>query len=155
VSTIGLISDTHGFLDPRLPALFAGVEHIIHAGDVGGRWVLVELAKLAPVTAVVGNTDAGLGLRETELTELSGRRFLVHHVLEVRRPARAIQERILAAKPAVVVFGHTHRAHCESVEGVLYVNPGYAGRPRYHLARTVAKLDCEGGQTRVEFCELR
>jgi len=155
VSKIGLVSDTHGYFDPQVSTLFAGVKHIIHAGDVGGPWVLAELAKLAPVTAVAGNTDAGLDLRETELATLSGRRFFVHHVLDVRRPPRAIQRRLLEAKPDVVVFGHTHQAHRESADGVLYVNPGYAGRPRYHLARTVAILRCEAGETRVEFCELR
>src|SRR4026208_1469617 len=76
---IGLISDTHDFLDPRVPSLFKGVEHILHAGDIGRMSILVALERIAPVTAVLGNTDAGLDVRETEVIELAGRKFLLHH----------------------------------------------------------------------------
>ena len=69
---LGLISDTHDYLDPRIPELFAGVDHILHAGDVGRPLLIVELEQIAPVTAVTGNTDEGLPLRETELVTLDG-----------------------------------------------------------------------------------
>ena len=74
---IGVISDTHDFLDPKVPILFAGVEHVLHAGDIGGHLVLLELEQIAPVTAVGGNTDdPGYHYRETQAVELAGRRFL-------------------------------------------------------------------------------
>ena len=81
---IGVISDTHAFLDPRVEKLFAGVDHILHAGDVGPHMLLHELEAIAPVTAVVGNTDAGLNLNLTEVVELGGRKFLVHHIVDPR-----------------------------------------------------------------------
>ncbi|MCL4789843.1 MAG: metallophosphoesterase family protein, partial [Verrucomicrobia bacterium] len=78
---IGVISDTHGFLDPKVSKLFAGVDHILHGGDVGPYTLLAELAAIAPVTAVLGNTDTWLQLKLTEFVELGGRRFLVHHIV--------------------------------------------------------------------------
>ena len=73
---IGVISDTHDFLDPRVKELFAGVDHILHAGDIGTVWITFELEQIAPVTAVFGNTDAGLSFRETELVTLGEKKFL-------------------------------------------------------------------------------
>ena len=69
---LGVISDTHGYLDPKIPRLFAGVGHILHGGDIGLPWLILELEQIAPVTAVLGNNDTGLDLRETELAELEG-----------------------------------------------------------------------------------
>ena len=73
---IGVISDTHGYFDPRLPALFAGVDHILHAGDIGRYDIISELENIAPVTAVLGNNDYDLTLRETEIVTLDGRKVL-------------------------------------------------------------------------------
>jgi len=65
--TVGLISDTHGFWDDHIPGLFAGVDHILHAGDIGAPSILVGLECIAPVTAVMGNCDGPpLDARETE-----------------------------------------------------------------------------------------
>jgi putative phosphoesterase len=61
---VGVISDTHDYLDPRVTELFAGVEHILHAGDVGSAWITFQLEQIAPVTAVIGNTDSQLSLKE-------------------------------------------------------------------------------------------
>ncbi len=83
---IGVISDTHNFLDPKVADLFAGVEHILHAGDVGNWPILSELETIAPVTAVYGNTDMGLPLKETEVVELAGWKFLVHHIVNPLAP---------------------------------------------------------------------
>ena len=68
---IGVISDTHGWLDPRVEKLFAGVEHILHAGDIGDPMIELELKFIAPVTAVLGNTDLGLPFPLTETVELA------------------------------------------------------------------------------------
>ena len=131
VISIGVISDTHGYLDPQIKTLFAGVDHILHAGDIGLPWVILELEQLAPVTAVLGNNDAGLSYRETELIELGSHKFLVHHIVGLPTPAQPIQQRILRERPDVVVFGHTHQPFSENFGDRLFFNPGYAGKPRF------------------------
>jgi hypothetical protein len=153
---VGLISDTHGHLDPQVLGHFAGVDHIVHAGDIGWPSVLLELEALAPVTAVSGNTDTHPTWRETELVHLDDRLLLVHHIVEPRRLKPDLQRRILRERPDVVVFGHTHATFCEVIEGVMYVNPGSAGRARFGQPRTVAVLQWETGATEldVEFIEL-
>ena len=78
---IGLISDTHNHLDPRVPTIFAGVDHILHAGDVGLSLILNELELIAPVTAVLGNNDSHLPIPETAMVLLGGKKFLVHHIV--------------------------------------------------------------------------
>src|SRR2546423_11271360 len=84
---IGVISDTHNFLDAKIAKLFAGVEHILHAGDIGLPWVILELEAIAPVAAVLGNTDDGrLQFKETEIVELAGRKLLVHHIINPHGP---------------------------------------------------------------------
>ena len=151
---IGVISDTHGHLDPKIPKLLAGVEHILHAGDVGPPWLILELETIAPVTAVLGNNDAGLDLRETEIVELGGRKFLVHHIVDLRSPDGLIQRRIVRERPDAVIFGHTHKPHSEMVGRTLYFNPGYAGKPRFALARSVAVLHCGENGIQPEFKNL-
>ena len=151
---IGAISDTHGYFDSKIPKLFAGVDHILHAGDIGLPWLILELERIAPVTAVLGNNDAALDFKETEVVEFDGHKFLVHHIVDPRKPAEAIQRRIIREGPEVVVFGHTHKPYCETIGRTLYFNPGYAGKPRFSLARSVAILHCDASGIRPEFLEL-
>ena len=151
---IGLISDTHGFLDPRIASIFRGVEHILHAGDIGPASVILSLQKIAPVTAVTGNTDAGIDFRETEILELEGRSFVLHHIVDVRSPEGSLRGLLENKPPDVVVFGHSHRPHSETIGPTLFVNPGYAGKPRFNLPRSVAMLHFEGSGLRAEFVPL-
>jgi uncharacterized protein len=151
---IGVISDTHGFLEPKLPELFAGVDHILHAGDVGAAFVAFQLGQIAPVTAVLGNTDTLLPLKQTEVVELDGRKFLVHHIVNPRALVEPVRGRILREQPDVVVFGHTHRPFCQVLNGRLYLNPGYAGKPRSGVERSVAILHWEAGDARPQFLTL-
>ena len=151
---IGVISDTHDYLDAKVPALFAGVDHILHAGDVGLPWLILQLENIAPVTAVLGNTDTGLSYKETELVDLGGRKFLIHHIVDIHSPAPSLNRRIIRQNPDVVVFGHTHKPFAEVVEKRLYFNPGYAGKPRFNLARTVAILHCDESGVTPEFKAL-
>ncbi len=141
---VGLISDTHGFFDPRIPELLAGVEHILHAGDIGSGQILMQLERIAPVTAVLGNNDygiAGLDCRETEVVELGGRKFLVHHIVNPRFHTDRVRALLKQHQPDFVVFGHTHEFFDAVLEGRRFVNPGYAGRPRFNLPRLLATLD--------------
>lgn len=151
---IGIISDTHGYLDPKIPVLFKGVDHILHAGDVGSPLITFQLAEIAPVTAVTGNTDQGLPLKETEVIELGGRRFLAHHIVEPRELGDSLQRQIKRAKPDVVVFGHTHKRFCQILGGILFFNPGYAGKQRFHLDRSVAILQWTDQGIQPEFLNL-
>ena len=151
---IGVISDTHGFLDPRIPELFEGVGHILHAGDVGPYSLLLELGAIAPVTAVLGNTDTGLNLRLTETVVLDGRNYLVHHIVEPHSPSDDLAARIVSGQVDVVVFGHTHKMFCQMLGGVLYLNPGAAGKQRFGLERSVAILQWEEDGIRPQFLNL-
>ncbi len=150
---IGVISDTHDLLDPQVLDLFAGVEHILHGGDVGLPWLVLKLEEIAPVTAVLGNTDIGIELRETEVVQLDGRKFLVHHIVNPHAPHDHLAARIAREKPDVVIFGHTHKPFCETIDGVLYLNPGYAGRQRFNLPRGLAILETKP-ELKVEFKSL-
>jgi uncharacterized protein len=150
---IGVISDTHDLLDPQVPALFTGVEHILHGGDVGLPWLGLKLEEIAPVTAVLGNTDVGISLRETEVVQLDGRKFLLHHIVNPHAPHSQLAARIAREKPDVIIFGHTHKPFCQTIDGILYLNPGYAGRQRFKLPRTVAILQTKP-ELKVEFKPL-
>ncbi|HVY68828.1 MAG TPA: metallophosphoesterase family protein [Verrucomicrobiae bacterium] len=151
---IGVISDTHGHLDSQVVRLFAGVEHILHAGDIGSPCLVLELEEIAPVTAVNGNNDGDLDYEETEVVIVGGRKFLVHHIIDPRAPDEFLRLRIERESPDVVVFGHTHKAFAETIGGILYFNPGYAGRPRFNLTRSVAILHCGESGIRPETLPL-
>ena len=152
---IGVISDTHNFLDPKVFHLFAGVDHILHGGDIGLPCLILELEALAPVTAVLGNTDdPGLHFKQTEVVELATRKFLLHHIVNPHQIAEPIKRRIARERPSAVVFGHTHKPFCKTIGGTLFFNPGYAGKSRFGLERSVAILHCEGQHLRPQFLNL-
>jgi putative phosphoesterase len=137
---IGLISDTHGLLRPEVFTVFDGVDHILHAGDVGDADILVELEAIAPVTAVWGNTD-GWELRErlpeVARVQLGGLVVVVVHGQQFGSPTpQAVVGRYPEA--GLVVFGHSHVPVVERVGAVLAVNPGSAGPRRFRLPTTVA-----------------
>jgi hypothetical protein len=111
-------------------------------------------ARRTPVTAVYGNTDMNLPFKETEVIELAARKFLIHHIVNPFALTDKLKDRIAWAQPHVVVFGHTHRTFCETVGGVLYFNPGSAGKPKFGLGRTVAILHCDAKEIRHEFIPL-
>ncbi|MBI5482112.1 MAG: metallophosphoesterase family protein [Deltaproteobacteria bacterium] len=148
---IGVISDTHGRLRPAALEALAGVDLIIHAGDVGAPEILKELAAIAPVTAVRGNVDRGHWanrLPRTAVVEAGGARIYVLH------DAAAIDLDPQAAGFAVVVTGHTHRAAMREQDGILYFNPGSAGPRRFGLPVTVGRLTVSGGKVRGEIVAL-
>jgi putative phosphoesterase len=152
---IGLISDTHNYLDPRVPEIFQGVDHILHGGDVGLPLLIVELEQIAPVTAVTGNTDAGLSLRETEVVTLGDKKFLVHHIVTPGIGSPRIAERLNAEAPDVVVYGHTHEPFAQTQGRTLFINPGYAGKQRFDLPRSVAIMELNGGELSYRFVWLK
>lgn len=142
---IGVISDTHGYFDPDVPAHFRDVDHIFHAGDIGSPAILHQLEALAPVTAVLGNTDSPLpGIRETEYVRLGETGFLLHHIVDPDAPSEVLRRQLTRHRPQVVIYGHTHRHASRSLEGVLYFNPGAAGRSRFGQRRSLAVLELDG-----------
>ena len=151
---IGLISDTHGYLDPRIEKIFAGVDHILHAGDIGPDLIIHELSAIAPVTAVLGNNDNSPSYRLTELVDLGGKKFFVHHIVTPRELHSELQARLNLEKPYAVIFGHSHKKFHEFLDGVHFVNPGYAGKPRFNQPRSVALLEMDGKGFRPQFIEL-
>jgi putative phosphoesterase len=151
---IGLISDTHGLVRPSVHTALAGVELILHAGDVGGDEILDELALIAPVVAVYGNTDAPGQPRLTESIDRSfaGVRVHVSHGHEVGSPTPArLLERYAAD---VIVYGHTHRQLVVRAGDRLVVNPGAAGARRFKLEPSVAILTIADGRADVELIPL-
>lgn len=136
-STIGVISDTHGLLRPEAIAALAGVQHILHAGDIGNIEILDALRQLAPVTAIRGNTDThGPCARfpATEMVELAGRLFYLVHSVDWLDISPA------AAGVSAVISGHSHQPSQETRDGVLYLNPGSAGPRRFDLPVTIARV---------------
>jgi len=150
--TIGVVSDTHGLLRAEAIQALIGVDHILHAGDVGTPLVLDKLRWIAPVTAIRGNTDRFnlcSHLPETDVVELGGRLFYLVH------SANDLDIDPVAAGVAVVVSGHTHRAEQRRHNGVLYLNPGSCGPRRFDLPVTLARVIVdEGAAPRIEIVEL-
>jgi putative phosphoesterase len=142
---IGIISDTHGLLRPEATGLLAGVQHIIHAGDIGRPEVISGLRQIAPTTAIRGNVDRGSWAARypnTARVKVGGRSIYVLHNLNELDLDPA------AAGIDVVVSGHSHRPKIETVGGVLYVNPGSAGPRRFTLPIALATLDLSGDALR-------
>jgi len=151
---VGLISDTHGLLRPAVHDAFQGVELILHAGDVGGDEILDELALIAPVHAVYGNTDLPGDPRLTASIEriIDGVSIHVSHGHELGAPK---PERLLQRYAAdVIVYGHTHVQLVARADGRLLVNPGAAGPRRFDLRPSVALLTIVNGAADVRLVEL-
>jgi len=151
---IGLVSDTHGLVRPELHTALAGVELILHAGDVGGDDVLDELQLIAPVLAVYGNTDMPGDPRLAAAIDdtFGGVTVHVSHGHEVGSPT---PEKLLARYPAqVIVYGHTHRQLVSHADGRVVVNPGAAGARRFKLEPSIGRLTLDGDRVNVEIVEL-
>jgi putative phosphoesterase len=151
---IGLISDTHGLVRPEVHTALAGVELILHAGDVGGAEIIDELELIAPVRAVYGNTDApwdGPLVPALDLV-LDGVRVHVSHGHEVGKVTPANLAKAYDAD--VIVHGHTHIQKVSRIGGRLIVNPGAAGPRRFNLEPSVALLTLKDGASAVEIVAL-
>ena len=151
---LGLISDTHGLIRPGVHAALTGVELILHAGDVGGSAILDELRLIAPVKAVLGNTDppGEPGLAEEIVLEVGGLRVHVSHGHEVGSPTPA--KLAVRYDADVVVCGHTHRPLVTQHDGRLFVNPGAAGAKRFNISPSVGKLTVANGKAEIEIIDI-
>jgi putative phosphoesterase len=151
---VGLISDTHGYVHPQITGIFKGVAAILHGGDIGPYSVLEELGKIAPVTAVLGNNDLGLPLDDIKSVSIVGVTFLLHHIVNPHKLSDHLEAATQKHKPRVVLFGHSHKKFHEELAGILFINPGYSGKPRLGLPRSVAVLTIQGGKLDTDFFEL-
>lgn len=148
---VGVISDTHGLLRPEALTALAGADLIVHAGDVGDPDILARLAGIAPVTAVRGNTDREAWARdlpETVVVEAGDHALFVLHDLGT-----------IDLDPATsgfrcVISGHSHRPSVTTRGGVTYLNPGSAGRRRFDLPVSVARIDITGETFSPRLIEL-
>ena len=151
VHTVGVISDTHGLLRPEALAALAGVERIVHAGDIGTPDVLEALGRIAPVTAVRGNNDRerwAADIPETDVLEIGDvSLYVLHDLHELDLDPRA-------AGFAAVIAGHSHQPRMEERDGVLYLNPGSAGPRRFKLPISLARLTVTGPRLRAELVTL-
>jgi putative phosphoesterase len=151
VHTVGVISDTHGLVRPEALAALAGVERIVHAGDIGAPAVLDALTRIAPVSAVRGNNDRerwAAGIPETDVVEVGDvSLYVLHDLHELDLDPRA-------AGFAAVIAGHSHQPRQEERDGVLFFNPGSAGPRRFRLPISVGRLTIARGRVAGQLLTL-
>jgi putative phosphoesterase len=148
---VGVISDTHGMLADAVKNALTGVDRILHAGDIDGPEILKLLDDIAPVTAVRGNMDHGSwadGLHSADMISVGGSLIYLLHNLD------ALDLDPVAAGINVVISGHTHQAHIETIHGVLYLNPGSASHGRYGSPSSIAILKLAKGRIRPQILTL-
>ncbi len=148
---IGVVSDTHGLLRPEVAPELAGVEQILHLGDVGNFAILEALAKIAPVTAIRGNVDHSgkCGkLPETEVVLFEG------HYIYMLHDVHTLHLDPAAAKFSAVLFGHSHQPSVRRHKGVLYFNPGSCGPRRFDLPVTLGFLTVTKDEVTAEVKHL-
>lgn len=149
---IGCISDTHGLLRPQAITALEGSDIILHAGDVGISEILTRLREIAPVYAVRGNVDYGEGLTDlpiTDVVEFADKHFYMIHILDDLDIDPA------AAGMDMVIYGHSHIPSIEERNGVIFLNPGSAGRRRFELPVTVAQIVIRDGKLEPEIIDMQ
>ena len=153
---IGVIADTHGLFDRAIRRHFRGVDHILHAGDIGDQSVIEQLEQIAPVTAVSGNVDdEQSGFPSEAVIKLAGRRIAIRHILyeggKLTKDGRAFLDR---ERPDICVFGHTHQPKREWLGATLLFNPGSAGPKRFKLPRGLGILRLSGIEVKPRLISL-
>lgn len=145
---IGLISDTHHYLDPLIPDYFRSCDEIWHAGDFGTLKLADDLAKIAPLRGVYGNID-GNDIRQVYPLnlrfELEGMHFLMTHIGgNPGRYALPIRQEVEMNTPDVFICGHSHILKIvrdKMLNNMLYMNPGAAGKQGFQLHRTIVRFE--------------
>ena len=150
---IGLISDTHNYLDPQISDYFSDRDEIWHAGDFGNASIAVELKKIAPVFGVYGNID-GQDIRKLyplhQRFKREGVDVWMTHIGGI--PGRyciPIREEIESNPPDLFICGHSHIlkiSRDQSLDKMLYMNPGAAGKQGFHVHRTVVRFSIHEGK---------
>ena len=145
---IGVVSDTHGYLNPRVVEVLEGVNRILHAGDIGSQEVILGLEAVAPVTAVRGNNDRTgptSGYPEEQVVIIGGRKLLITHQVKLpKKDTELLPQAFTDRDVDAVVYGHSHIAHQEWRQGILFFNPGAAGKRRFRTVPSVGILNIDG-----------
>lgn len=148
---IGLISDTHGFLHPRVRHHFNDCDEVWHAGDIGTLELLEEMEGQYKIRAVFGNIDNDkirVATEEVAVFEVDGLKVLMSHIMGY--PGRynpTARELIQKHKPGMVICGHSHilKVIYDKKNMHLHVNPGAAGKKGWHKVMTLIKFDINQG----------
>lgn len=158
---IGLLSDTHSYLDPRVYEHFAEVDEIWHAGDIGAHAVADALENFKPLRAVYGNIDDGkmrLRFPENLSWHTEGLKIWMTHIggYPGKYPTRIRQE-LIAEKPNLFICGHSHilKIIPDKTLNLLHINPGACGNEGFHHVKTLVRFDIEEGKIQnLEIVEL-
>ncbi|MDF0668695.1 MAG: metallophosphoesterase family protein [Nitrospira sp.] len=154
---IGIIADTHGLFDPAILRHFKGVDHILHAGDIGKPSVIEQLEAIAPVTAVSGNVDGyeKSGFPTEGIIRLNGLRIAIRHVVfEAGKLTKEGSAFLGRTRPDICIFGHTHQPKSEWLGDTLLFNPGSAGPKRFRLPRGIGVIAVENGSIKPTLIAL-
>ena len=154
MTTVGIRSDNHGDWPPHIAESLAGVDAIIHAGDIGPYKLVLDMEAIAPTTAVLGNTDGDMPINESAVVMLDGKKFFVQHIVDPHRLQASLRERLKRIEPDVVVFGHTHEPYCETIGGILFLTPGSVTRPRGGHRSSLIRMTLDKGKITPKFIEF-
>ena len=154
MTTVGILSDNHSDWPPHIAESLAGVDAIIHAGDIGPYKLVLDMEAIAPTTVVLGNTDGDMPINESAVVTLDGKKFFVQHIVDPHRLQASLRERLMRIEPDVVVFGHTHMPFCETLGGVLFLNPGSVTQPRGDYQPSMVRLTIDHGKITPKFIEF-
>ena len=154
MTTVGILSDNHSDWPPHIAESLAGVDAIIHAGDIGPYRLVLDMEAIAPTTAVLGNTDGDMPINESAVATLGSKKFFVQHIVDPHRLEALLRERLKSIEPDVVVFGHTHEPFCETLGGILFLNPGSVTRPRGGTQPSMVRMTIDNGKITPEFIEF-
>jgi putative phosphoesterase len=149
---IGLLSDTHGFLDPKIFHHFEDCHEVWHAGDFGDNAISDQLSEFKILRGVYGNID-GIDIRSihplTQLFHLEGVKIRILHIggYPGRYPP-ALKKSLKDDPCDIFICGHSHilKIMKDPELGVLTINPGAAGKHGFHLIRTIMKFDLANGK---------
>ncbi len=158
---IGIISDTHSYLDPSVFKYFSQCDEIWHAGDIGTLDVLQQLEAFKPTMAVFGNID-GHEVRaaspEDQVFVREGKKILMTHIAgSLPRYNPRVRDLIKTHQPDVLVCGHSHllKVQPDKANNLLFINPGAAGRHGFHKIKTLLRLEIQEGKIQnLEVVEL-
>ena len=154
MTTVGILSDNHSDWPPHIAESLAGVDAIIHAGDIGPYKLVQDMEAIAPTTAVLGNTDGDMPINESAVVMLDGKKFFVQHIVDPHRLQASLRERLKLIEPDVVVFGHTHQPFCETLGGILFLNPGSVTQPRGDYRPSMVRLTIDHRKITPKFIEF-
>jgi putative phosphoesterase len=162
MKSIGLLSDTHGYLDERVFDHFANCDEVWHAGDIGSTTIIDQLEAFKPSRIVFGNIDNNaIRARTVENLhfELEGFRIWITHIGGA--PPRynpQVYPELKSQTPDIFICGHSHILRVirdKSLNNMLYINPGAAGREGFHKFRTLLRFNLhEGLISQMEVIEL-